>query len=79
MDGKNGRIQSRTISICIDWPCEVFDHLYSFLEKLKKYGGELEHNLCKNVSNWVTFLWQKLIQMNKYGLNNNKTEKRELS
>ena len=32
----------------------------------------LEHNLFKNVSNWVTFLYQKQIQKIKYGLNDTK-------
>ena len=32
----------------------------------------LEHNFFKNVSNWVTFLWQTQIQKIKYGLNDTK-------
>ena len=30
---------------------------------------ELEHNLFKNISKWVTFLWQTQIQTIKYDLN----------
>ena len=33
------------------------------------YRFLLEHNLFKNVSNWVTFLWQTQIQTIKYVLN----------
>ena len=36
----------------------------------------LEHNLIKNVSNWVTFLWQTQIQTIRYGLNDTKRKKR---
>ena len=37
----------------------------------------LEHNLFKNVSNWVTFLYQKQIQKIKYGLNDTKWIKKK--
>jgi len=37
----------------------------------------LEHNLFKNVSNWVTFLWQTQIQTIKYDLNDTKRIKKK--
>ena len=37
---------------------------------------DLKHNLFKNVSNWVTFLWQRQIQTIKCGLNHKKRKKR---
>ena len=37
----------------------------------------LEHNLFKNASNWVIFLWDKQIQTIKYGLNDAKRIKKK--
>ena len=37
----------------------------------------IEHNLFKNVSNWVTFLWEMQIQTIKYGLNDTKMIKKK--
>ena len=40
------------------------------------YLRTLKHNLFKNVSKWVTILWQTQIQTIKYGLNNTKRIKK---
>ena len=40
---------------------------------------DLKHNIFKNVSNWVIFLWQTQFPTNEYGLNDEKRMKKELS
>ena len=51
---------------------------YIYTIQLLKYSNYLEYNSIKNVSNWVTFLWQTQIQTIKYGLNDTKRIRKKL-
>ena len=57
--------------ICLDVSGNINFHGIEWESRL------LEHNLFKNVSKWVIFLWKKQIQTIKYGLNFTKKIKKK--